>query len=219
MTKPGVMFYFEVRPCLKRLSTQEKGMLFDAILDYGEFGTEPELEGMVGVAWDFLRPKLDRDNDRYERQTEQRRYAVYVREAKGQGGPILSLKEWKDRLSSGEDRAVSDDIGRYPNPKQQPSNLKLQTPYPIPQTVPDGMSGGDRFVPPNADQIGQYCRELGTEMDVEAFLDYYTGNGWMVGQNKMRDWKAVVRSWSRKENRSNGKNGPERVCSSIGTSV
>ena len=107
-------------------------MLCDAILDYGEFGTEPELEGMVGVAWDFLRPKLDRDNDRYERQTEQRRYAVYVREAKGQGGPILSLKEWKDRLSSGEDRAVSDDIGRYPNPKQQPTNLKLQTPYPIP---------------------------------------------------------------------------------------
>lgn len=82
MPKPGVMFYFEVRPCLRRLNLEEKGQLFEAILDYGEYGIEPSLEGMAGLAWDFLQPKLDRDATRYDRQIEQRQYAVYVRESK-----------------------------------------------------------------------------------------------------------------------------------------
>ena len=45
MAKPGVMFYFDVRPCIKRLDAAEKGRLFEAILDYGEFGVVPELDG------------------------------------------------------------------------------------------------------------------------------------------------------------------------------
>ena len=81
MAKPGVMFYFDVRPCIKRLDAAEKGRLFEAILDYGEFGVVPELDGALGVAWDFIQPKLDRDSGRYDRQVEQRQYAVYVREA------------------------------------------------------------------------------------------------------------------------------------------
>ena len=50
MAKPGVMFYFEIRPCIKRLTLEEKGQLFEAILDYGEFGAIPKVDGAVGVA-------------------------------------------------------------------------------------------------------------------------------------------------------------------------
>lgn len=47
MAKPGVMFYFEIRPCIKRLTLEEKGQLFEAILDYGEYGAIPEVDGAV----------------------------------------------------------------------------------------------------------------------------------------------------------------------------
>ena len=77
--QPGVMFYFEIRPCLGRLTPEEKGVLFEAILDYGQFGREPELAGGPGVAWDFIRPKLDRDRERYEAMVEQRRQAAEKR--------------------------------------------------------------------------------------------------------------------------------------------
>ena len=77
--QPGTMLYFDIRPCLKRLSTQEKGILFEAILDYGEFGAVPELEGQLGVAWDFIQPRLDRDRERYEHITEKRRSAANAR--------------------------------------------------------------------------------------------------------------------------------------------
>ena len=63
--QPGVMLYFDIRPSLRRLGLDEKGRLFEAILEYGEFGTEPDFTGTLGVAWDFIQPRLDRDKERY----------------------------------------------------------------------------------------------------------------------------------------------------------
>lgn len=77
--RPGVMLYFDLRPCLKRLSPEEKGRLFEGILDYAEYGVLPELEGMLGVAWDFIQPRIDRDAERYEEVVENRRRAAHKR--------------------------------------------------------------------------------------------------------------------------------------------
>lgn len=71
--KPGVMLYFEMRPCLRRLTDAEKGRLLEAILDYGEEGKAPELKGMAALAWDFIRPRLDRDAERYRALCEKNR--------------------------------------------------------------------------------------------------------------------------------------------------
>lgn len=69
--QPGVMLYFEIRPCLARLTMDEQGQLFNAILDYGEEGIEPNFDYMLGIAWDFIKPRLDRDRDRYEERVRQ----------------------------------------------------------------------------------------------------------------------------------------------------
>lgn len=61
MARPGVMFYFDVRPCLKRLTDEDKGRLFEAILDFGEFGVIPDFDGALGVAWDFIQPRIERE--------------------------------------------------------------------------------------------------------------------------------------------------------------
>jgi len=93
MSKPGVMFYFDVRPCLKRLDDASKGKLFEAILDYGEHGIVPELDGMLGVAWDFIQPRVDRDEDKYQEKCENNRKAANVRwerERERQQGSLVS---------------------------------------------------------------------------------------------------------------------------------
>lgn len=56
------------------------------------------------------------------------------------------------------------------------------------------------FTPPNLEQVEAYCQERGGIVDAQAFIDHYTSNGWMVGRAKMKDWKAAVRNWERKEN-------------------
>lgn len=112
--RPGVMFYFEVRPCLKRLSLEEKGALFEAILDYGEFGVVPELDGAAAIAWDFIQPRIDKDGERYENTVKQREYAVYVREIKKKGNEPLSFDEWKSWKDNETNQSVSTDNGSYP---------------------------------------------------------------------------------------------------------
>ncbi len=54
-----------------------------------------------------------------------------------------------------------------------------------------------RFIPPTIDEVRDYCFERGNSVDPERFVDYYSSNGWMVGKNKMKDWKAAVRTWER----------------------
>lgn len=107
--QPGVMLYFDIRPSLKRLSTQEKGELFEAILDYGEFGVVPDLDGLLGIAWDFIQPRLDRDRERYGARVIQRKYAVYTRETKRKGGVPLSFEDWRALTRDGSLHSSSDD--------------------------------------------------------------------------------------------------------------
>ena len=118
--KPGVMLYFDsIRPALNRLDNEQCGALFRAILDYGEFGAVSDLEPMTGMVFDLLRPKIDRDAEKYEESREQRQHAVYAREAKRRGEQPLSFPEWRlNRELSSDNRPIPPDnenIGPYPS--------------------------------------------------------------------------------------------------------
>ena len=54
-----------------------------------------------------------------------------------------------------------------------------------------------RFTPPTLEEVQAYCLERNNTIDPQHFIDYYTSNGWLVGKNKMKDWKAAVRTWER----------------------
>ena len=56
-----------------------------------------------------------------------------------------------------------------------------------------------RFTPPTLEEVAAYCRERGNSVSPERFIDYYTSNGWKVGRNPMKDWKAAVRNWEKGE--------------------
>lgn len=54
-----------------------------------------------------------------------------------------------------------------------------------------------RFTKPTMDDIKSYCSERNNYVDPERFFNYYESNGWKVGRNPMKDWKAAVRTWER----------------------
>ena len=58
-----------------------------------------------------------------------------------------------------------------------------------------------RFEKPSISDIKQYCMERNNNVNAEHFFDYYESNGWKVGKNSMKDWKAAVRTWERSEYR------------------
>ena len=60
-------------------------------------------------------------------------------------------------------------------------------------------SGEKRFIPPSVDEVRAYCDERHNGIDPERFIDFYAAKGWMIGKNKMKDWRAAVRNWERKD--------------------
>lgn len=54
------------------------------------------------------------------------------------------------------------------------------------------------FIKPTVEEVRAYCEERNNGIDAEAFVDFYTSKGWMVGKNPMKDWQAAVRTWEQK---------------------
>ena len=70
---------------------------------------------------------------------------------------------------------------------------------------------GVKFSPPTVEEVEEYCIERNNNVDAQSFVDFYTSKGWMVGKNKMKDWKSAVRTWER--NRTNNNSTPKLVRS------
>ena len=54
-------------------------------------------------------------------------------------------------------------------------------------------------MPPTEDEVALYCIERRNHVNAQKFVDYYSSNGWKVGRNPMKDWKAAVRTWEKSE--------------------
>ena len=60
-----------------------------------------------------------------------------------------------------------------------------------------------RFTPPTPQEVKEYCIEKGYSVEADRFVDFYTAKNWMIGKNKMKDWKAAVRNWNRRDKDEN----------------
>lgn len=61
------------------------------------------------------------------------------------------------------------------------------------------------FFKPSTEEIKEYCNERNNGINAERFFDYYEARGWMIGKNKMKNWKAAVRTWEKNQNNSSPK--------------
>lgn len=68
-------------------------------------------------------------------------------------------------------------------------------------------------IPPTLEEVQEYCYERNNNIDPQAFIDFYESKGWMIGKNKMKDWKAAVRTWEKNsQSRTNSRNNDLRYA-------
>ena len=160
--RPGVMLFFDVRPALKRLTVEERGRLFEAILDYGELGLLPDFEGGLGIVWDFIQPRIDQDAARYADKVLKNRYSVYTREAKRAGLQPVEFEIWRtdpDRFY----RAISSDENRYPNTAPTTTATATPTPTSTPKSASTANSAADMGV---EDEISDFNRKRNAALQI-----------------------------------------------------
>lgn len=66
------------------------------------------------------------------------------------------------------------------------------------------------FNKPTIEEINNYCIERNNGIDAEYFYDFYESKDWMIGKNKMKDWKSCIRTWERKNKSSSNKSSTKR---------
>ena len=69
------------------------------------------------------------------------------------------------------------------------------------------------FVPPTLEEVAAYCRERNNNVDPEQFISFYQSKNWMIGKNRMKDFRAAVRTWEKYQRSTN--NRPKRDYSGI----
>lgn len=94
--KPGVMMYFDLLPVLRSLSNADKGILFEAILEYGLHRRVIQLSNKTTVLWPLIQQRLDRDEMQYCKAVTKRAYAAYVRWCKYHGQTPLDFTQWQE---------------------------------------------------------------------------------------------------------------------------
>lgn len=156
--------------------------------------------GMVEIVNDTITiPNWDKHQslDRIQKSREQTRKRVAAFRERQRLATAGESEETDSETECNDD--VTDDVTRYtPVTYQNVTQTEREG---------EGEREGDRerekkrtakrFTPPTVAEVRAYCQERGNNVDAERFVDYYTSNGWKVGKNPMKDWKAAVRTWER----------------------
>lgn len=178
--KRSFVLYFDIREPLELLSDEDRGRLFLALLDYAEHGKIPDLHGGAKMAFAFIRSAIDRDAAAWEDKRAKRAES-------GRLGGLAKVAKAKSAKQNQANQAVP-----------VPVPVLVPAPVPVKEDIgADKPPRAARFTPPTVEEVAVYCAERGNAVDAQAFVDHYSANGWMRGKNKIRDWKACVRTWER----------------------
>lgn len=164
--------YHSYRKKCEKLTDQELGRLFRALLMYSETGERQELAGRESIAFDFIADDIDRAKEAYEEKCRKNR----------ENG----LK------ANGTDRNRS--VPNAPQNKEEEKDKNKDKDKPL-----KGGNMREKFAPPSLQEVTDYCRERGNGVDPERFVDFYAAKGWKVGNQPMKDWKAAVRTWEKRD--------------------
>lgn len=187
----SVILFSEWKRSLVRLSLEQKGMLLDALLDYPDKGDPAFDDPLLDTVWLFIGNTLSENERKYEETSKKRSEAGKRGNKKRWGATddIANIAISKSKsISKSTDTKVSD------------SNSAEALP-PTPKS---------RFSPPDVETVKNYFAEKGgTEGQAIRFHAYYESNGWKVGRNPMKNWKAAASGWiSRDRDEAKKANAP-----------
>lgn len=176
-------YHSYIKQC-KGLSDGELGRLFRALLEYSASGKVPELNGRESVAFDFMSANIDRDAESYKDTCNRNRENISKR---------------YERIRA--NTTVYETYQEKEEEKEKEELLKKD----ISNEISKKSTRQKKFVPPTVEEVAAYCLERKNKVDAAYFVDHYTSNGWKVGKQNMKDWKAAVRTWEK-----NGYNQPSK---------
>lgn len=171
--------YHSYLDTMEALNDAECGRLFRALLEYSATGAAPELRGNERFVFPGMRSQIDRDIEKYKAKCARNR-------ENGEKGGGQSPPNAPERPRTPPKDKDKD--------KEKDKDKDISFP-------PNGVKDNAHAHRPTVEEVAAYCRERGNSVDAERFVDFYASKGWKVGNQPMKDWKACVRTWERREDK------------------
>lgn len=197
----SVILFSEWKRSLVRLSLEQKGMLLDALLDYPDKVDPAFDDPLLDTVWLFIGNTLSENERKYEETSKKR----------SEAGKRGNKKRW----------GATDDIANIANATDDIANIAISKSKSISKSTDTKVSDSNsaealpptpksRFSPPDVETVKNYFAEKGgTEGQAIRFHAYYESNGWKVGRNPMKNWKAATSGWiSRDRDEAKKANAP-----------
>lgn len=198
--KKSFVMYESWGAAIEKMSNEQAGELIKAIYAYQKDPDAVPEDPALAFVFELIKQQLDADSQRYKEACAARSEA-----GKKGGRPKTNASDKKQMVSeeSKKSKCFSEKAKKADNDNEYDNDLKENTLEGVKEK---------RIAPPTLENVSEYCREMGyTNVDAARFIDFYTSNGWMVGKNRMKDWKAAVRNWDRREKNPQRQDGAAEV--------
>ena len=138
--------------------------------------------------------------DRARNELVQKKYIKYKKGSGNQAGKytIIDLIVRFDTQNDTQDNTQSNTQNDTQDNTQSENINKLKHKQETKTINKEKNIKKEKFVKPTIDEIKKYCIERKNNINPEQFYDFYEAKGWKVGNNAMKDWKACVRTWERR---------------------
>ena len=201
--KESFVFYKSFLDAIELLPEGEQLKAFKLIAHYGANGELPEGEQTLANAI-FLMAKPNIDATKEKRSNGKKG----GRPSKDTEKPVVienenhSYEDEKTMVSENENHRLSKPESNVDVNVNVNGNVNVNADVNVNGDVESkkGAKTNSRFTPPTREEAAAYVKEQGlTRVDLDKFFDYYQSNGWKVGKNSMKDWRATLRNWNRNE--------------------
>lgn len=182
--RDGFILHEKTMAQVAMLTDEQAGELLKAMIAHYNGEQVAGMSQLVSVLMVDISERMDVDKANFEEISKKRK------EAGRQG----AMNRWHsdDTDIAHDSKAIAKDGKRIAKHGESDSDSDSESvsPTEIKRKV---------FKPPTVDEVKAYCLERHNTVDANSFVDFYSAKGWKVGNQAMKDWKACVRTWERRE--------------------
>ena len=210
--KESYMLYRGWNPLFENLPKEQLGELFYAICCY-QSGREYVIENpLIKGIFEMVLMQFRKDEEKYISNCESKaRNGKKGAESRWQDDSKCNSQESEENLEDGkngkryfrhtEEKTEMAKMAIEEEEEEEDKEEDKEEVEEVP-TVPKKREARKRSSTPSVDEVREYCFERGNGVDAETFVDFYASKGWKVGNAPMKDWKAAVRTWEKRDNRA-----------------
>jgi hypothetical protein len=169
--KKSILVYSDWMNIFEQLEDEEAGKLIKHFFKYVNDLNPEAPDRLTKLLFEPIKQTLKRDLVKYEDRREKNRQNA--------------LKRWDDKDAIG-----CDGIRTNANNADSVSDS-------VSDSVNDKRNKEENIIPPTLGIVKEYCKERNNNVDPEKWFNFYEAKGWMIGKNKMKDWRAAVRTWEK----------------------